>query len=89
MAEDLHVGRKPGLMKKNPTFVFLVRLVNVPGIIIVFLVYCLGMYNRKRQAKETTLYGSNLRAVLICSIPWVSTFSWISISLPFIVKQLL
>lgn len=73
-------------MKK--LFVFLVRLVNVPGAIAVVLLYEFGMYRSQRSGKDLTLYRIQLRNVLLGALPWVSFTVWAFFFLVMILKQI-
>lgn len=77
-------------MKKKPSFyVFLVRLVNFPGIVAVFTAYVLAMTARQRQNKEVVFYGTFLRGVLIGALPWVSDAIWTIVAAFVILKKIL
>jgi len=69
-------------------FVFLVRLVNVPGAIAALLIYEFGMYRSQRSGKEHTLYRIQLRNVLLGALPWLSFTLWIFLFLVLILKQI-
>lgn len=75
-------------MKK--VFVFLVRLINIPGAIAVFIAYASVMCWRGKHKREVVVYEIVLRNTLIGALPWVSFAIWavLGLRLAFTIQKL-